>query len=237
MIRVCGPNHLYKKFSCRYKRIHPVRHLVMHLFKSLFFFCCALIFVASTNATNEIKAVQLYSQDELLNLINKNEHLTQVVLDNCQLVQDIQARAETLKIPTYQFLWGDMLAWGVCVEAEPGRGINFMLQAAEQGLPASLEQLGRYYSLGKLVQQDKEKAVVFLREASVLGHLKAQIRLAELFIEGYGSPYDFEDAYHWLYNAVAADKSTHSKINRCMQGLEKLMHPKAVRKAKRPLNS
>ncbi|MFT4811230.1 MAG: hypothetical protein ACI9LX_004603 [Paraglaciecola sp.] len=209
----------------------------MRLFKSLLLSCCVSVFVGSTNAADEIRAVQLYSQDELLGLINKNEHLSRVVLDDCQLVQDIQARAEVLKIPSYQFLWGDMLAWGVCVDAEPERGISFMHQAAEQGLSAGLEQLGRYYSQGKLVQQDKERAVIFLREASVLGHIKAQIQLAELFIDGYGSPYDYEDAYHWLYNAITADKATHSKIARCMQGLEKLMHPKAVRKAKRPLNS
>ena len=70
---------------------------------------------------NDVRAVELYSQDQLINLINKNEHLTQVVLDRCQLVQDIEARAETLKIPAFQFLWGDMLAWGVCVEADPVR--------------------------------------------------------------------------------------------------------------------
>jgi hypothetical protein len=209
----------------------------MPLFKSLSLFYCALCFVTPAYAADEIKAVQLYSQDELLSLINRNEHLSRVVLDDCQLVQDIQARAETLKIPSYQFLWGDMLAWGVCVDADPERGINFIHQAAEQGLSDGLEQLGRYYFQGTLVQQDKERAVVFLREASVLGHLKAQIQLAELFIEGYGSPYDYEDAYHWLYNAITADKTTHSKIASCMQGLEKLMHPKAVRKAKRPLNS
>jgi sodium-type polar flagellar protein MotX len=104
-------------------------------------------------------------------------------------------------------------------------------------LPAGLEQLGRYYAQGKLVQQDKEQAVVFLREAAGLGNLKAQIQLADLFIDGYGSPYDFEDAYHWLYNAITADKATHQKISACLTGLEKLMHPKAVRAAKRPLNS
>lgn len=188
-------------------------------------------------AAEDLKAVQLYSQDELLRLIHRNEHLSRVVLDNCQLVQDIEARAQTLKIPAYQFLWGDMLAWGVCVDAEPERGINFMRQAADQGLPEGLEQLGRYYSKGKLVQQDKERAVVFLREASMLGNQKAQIELVELFLDGYGSPYDYEDAYHWLYNAVTNDKKTHQKIANCLTELEKLMHPKAVRKAKRPLES
>lgn len=189
------------------------------------------------NAQAPIQAVELYTQDQLLNLISKNAHLDQVVLDRCQLVQDIEARAETLRIPAFQFLWGDMLAWGVCVEAEPVRGIDFIRQAAEQGLPAALEQLGRYHAEGKLVQVDKPRAVVYLREAAAQGNLRAQIQLAELFIDGYGSPYDFEDAYHWLYNAITDDKITHKKIADCMAGLEKLMHPKAVRKARRPLNS
>ena len=140
-------------------------------------------------------------------------------------------------MPAYQFLWGDMLAWGVCVDRDAERGIEFMKLAAEQGLPAGLEQLGRYYAQGKLVQQDKERAVIFLREAAGQGHLKAQIELAELFVEGFGSPYDYEEAYHWLYNAVTADKTTHKKISSCLLELEKLMHPKAVRKAKRPLNT
>ena len=33
------------------------------------------------------------------------------------------------------------------------------------------------------------------------------------------------------------DKKTHQKIANCLSKLEKLMHPKAVRKAKRPLES
>ncbi|OFI33685.1 flagellar protein MotX [Alteromonas lipolytica] len=193
--------------------------------------------ITSPAMAQEIKAVQLYSQDELINLINRNEHLDRVVMDRCQLNQDIEARAEVLKVPAYQFLWGDMLAWGVCIEADPERGIDFMRQAADQGLPAALEQLGRYYSKGTLVQQDRKRAVIFLREASALGNLKAQMQLAELFIDGYGSPYDYQDAYHWLYNAVTADKQTHQTIANYLKALEKLMHPKAVRAARTPLNS
>lgn len=195
--------------------------------------CCTLAGVQA----QEIKAVQLYSQDELIKMINNNQHLTRVVEDRCQLVQDIEARAEVLKVPAYQFLWGDMLAWGVCVDAEPSRGVDFMFQAAEQGLPAALEQLGRYYAKGTLVQADKKRAVVYLREASALGNLKAQIQLAELFIDGFGSPYDYEDAYHWLYNAITDDKKQHARIAMCLDKLGQLMHPKAIRNARRPLDS
>lgn len=205
----------------------------------LFFpvFSLLLVGFSSSALSQELKAVQLYTQDELIRLINKNEHLDRVVLDRCQLVQDIEARAEVLKVPAYQFLWGDMLAWGVCVDAEPVRGIDFIVESAEQGFPAALEQLGRYFANGTLVQTDKKRAVVYLREASALGNLKAQIQLAELFIDGYGSPYDYEDAYHWLYNAITDDKETHAKIAMCLDKLGQLMHPKAVRKARRPLNS
>lgn len=202
-------------------------------------FCSAMLALAplSSSATDPLKAVELYSQDELLVMINNNSHLDRVVLDRCQLVQDIEARAQTLKIPAFQFLWGDMLAWGVCVDSQPERGVRFMEAAASQGLAPALEQLGRYYSQGKLVQVDKARAVRYLREAAALGNQKAQIQLAELFIDGHGSPYDYEEAYHWLYNAITDDKNIHEKIAKCMQDLEKIMHPKAVRAARRALDS
>lgn len=198
-------------------------------------FACLLAPVFSV--AQEIKAVQLYTQDELISMINQNVHLTRMVTDRCQLVQDVEAHAEVLREPAFQYLWGDMLAWGVCVEANPKRGISFIQDAAEQGLPAALEQLGRYYSKGTLVQTDKKRAVIYLREASALGNLKAQLQLAQLFVDGYGSPYDYEDTYHWLYNAITDDKKIHAQIAGYLTELEKLMHPKAVRNARRPLNS
>ncbi|WP_082633374.1 tetratricopeptide repeat protein [Lacimicrobium alkaliphilum] len=208
------------------------------MIRTLFGACLlAVAAVPALAQQSELKAVQIYSQDELIAMINENTHLDRVVMDDCQLVQDIEARATTLKLPAYQFLWGDMLAWGVCLKADPERGIHYMHEAAEQGLPAAMEQLGRYYAVGRLVQQDIDRAIVFLREAGSLGNLKAQLRLAELFIEGHGSPYDYEDTYHWLYNAITDDKAVHQQIARCLQELEKLMHPKVVRKARRPLNS
>jgi hypothetical protein len=190
-------------------------------------------FASNANA-QQLEAVQLYTQDELIKMINNNQHLQRVVADRCQLVQDIEARAEVMHLPAYQFLWGDMLAWGVCVDPEPERGVHYMREAAAQGLASALEQLGRYHANGKLVQEDKKRAVIYLREASALGNLKAQLQLAELFIDGYGSPYDFEDLYHWLYNAITTDTRLHQRIAVYMGELESLMHPKAVRNARKP---
>lgn len=110
-----------------------------------------------------------------------------------------------------------------------------MMEAAKQGLAESLEQLGRYYQNGTLVQPDMHRAIIFTREAASLGNLRAQIRFAELLLDGEGSPWDFEDAYHWLHNSVTADDATHSRISKYLAGLGKLMHPKAIRRAKRAL--
>ena len=78
-----------------------------------------LIFLVShASYGQKLEAVQIYTDNQLLSLIKENKHLGQVVLDECQLVQDIEARATKSKYPSYQFLWGDMLAFGVCVKKD-----------------------------------------------------------------------------------------------------------------------
>ncbi|EVU10973.1 sel1 repeat family protein [Vibrio parahaemolyticus V-223/04] len=153
--------------------------------------------------------------------------------DNCQLVEDIVARATRINLPAYEFLYGDMLAWGVCVEQDVELGLYYMENAAQQGLPAALEQIGRYYSRGTLVQQDKERAIPYLREAASMGNLNARIHLAELLLRDYGSPLDYEDAYRWLYNSVTADQRQHKRIAVLRRGLEQRMPQNIIARAKR----
>lgn len=183
----------------------------------------------------ELKAVPLYTQAELIELIKKNQHLKRVKDDECQLVQDIEARAETMALPSYQFLYGDMLAYAVCVERNVELGLYYMKQAAEQGLASALEQLGRYYDVGQLVQADKAMAITYLREAAAQGDLKAQMRLVRLFNEGHGSPRDYEDAYRWLFHSVVADKKVHKQIEQALTNLAKKMPESVVRRARLPM--
>lgn len=198
-------------------------------------FCLSLLAIAASSASadEELKVVQLYTQDELIDLINKNQHLTRVKLDNCQLVQDIEARASKMKVPAYQFLYGDMLAYAVCVSRDVELGVYYMRQAADQGLAAALEQLGRYYHTGRLVQTDIDKAIVYLREAASLGNLNAQIRLVDVFLQGHGSPKDYEDAYRWLNKAIIFDKKQHQQVSLKLAALAQRMPPSIVEKAKK----
>ena len=183
----------------------------------------------------ELEAVQLYSQDELLALIQTNSHLKRVRADDCQLVKDIEARADIMQLPAYQFLYGDMLAYAVCVPRNVERGWDLMLQAAAQGLPEGLEQVGRYYHIGRFVQADIDKAIVYLREASALGNLNAQLRLGNILANGQGSPVDFEQTYRWLHHAVTADSSKHKQIQQVLSRLAKKMPARVVANAKRPV--
>lgn len=184
------------------------------------------------------EAVQLYSDAELAALIRKNTHLHRVRdIDNCQLYQDIKAQAEIERRPTYQFLYGDMLAYAICYDRDVALGVTYMQEAAAQGLPEALEQLGRYYHVGQLVQPDIQVAIRYLREAASLGNLPAQKRFAEILLAEQGSALDMEAAYHYLHHAVTASPTEHQQIKALLAGLEKKMPPRIVERAKLPLNA
>ncbi len=199
---------------------------------SRFIASCLLCFSACSFAELG-PALPVYTESQLLRLFEKNQQLAKVKADKCQLVQDIEARAIKLALPTYQFLYADMLAWGVCIERDVDLGLYYMEMAARQGLDAALEQLGRYYSKGILVQKDKTRAIPYLREAASLGNLKARLLLAELLINDFGSPLDYEDAYHWLFHTVTANKLIYQRIVSLRLALEARMPSSVVNRAKK----
>lgn len=201
--------------------------------RKLVCFLSGLLTLSLPVIAEEIQTVQIYTDDQLLELIKENKHLSQVVLDDCQLVQDIEARAQKIKMPSYQFLWGDMLAYGVCVKKDVELGLYYMHLAADQGLPEALEQIGRYYHIGKFMQVDLEQAVIYLKEAAILKNLKAQLRLADLYNQGHGSPLDFPELYSLLHHAVTDDKQTHQQISQALAQLADKMPAHIVAKAKR----
>ncbi|WP_337880480.1 tetratricopeptide repeat protein [Rheinheimera sp.] len=195
----------------------------------------ALLLAFHQTQAQELEVVQLYTQDELLDLIKQNIHLQRVQADDCQLVNDIQARADVMKVPAYQFLYGDMLAYGVCVRKDVERGWDLMQQAAAQGLPEALEQVGRYYHTGKFVQQDRDKAILYLREAAGLGNLNAQLRFGQMLVDGDASPVDMEQAYRWLHHTVIADEKKHAQVTQLLAQLANKMPGAVLERAKKPL--
>lgn len=195
-------------------------------------FLISLCFLPLAYGQN-LTAVQIYTDDQLLNLIKENKHLSQVVLDDCQLVQDIEARAIKSEMPSYQFLWGDMLAYGVCVKKDIELGLHYMRLAADQGLAEGLEQMGRYYHIGKFMQVDIDQAIIFLKAAASMNNIAAQMRLASIYQQGYGSPLDYPELYSQLHHAVTDDKAIHKKINQLKKQLATKMPIQVITAAKR----
>ncbi|GAB2999590.1 tetratricopeptide repeat protein [Psychrosphaera aestuarii] len=201
----------------------------------IFIFLATFLLVVDKSFADDgepLQAVQIYTQDELLDLIKQNKHLERVKLDRCQLTRDIEDRAVKLHLPAYEFLYGDMLAWGVCVDQNAELGMFYIRESAKQGLVAAIEQLGRYYHVGRFVQKDHEKAYTYIYRAAELGNVQAQIRLIDMQLAGLGSPYDYESAYRWLHHAVIADQNQHNEASKQLKKLEKLMHPKTLQAAK-----
>ena len=194
-------------------------------------FIIFMLFLPLVKGQN-LTAVQIYTDDQLLNLIKENKHLSQVVLDDCQLVQDIEARAIKAKMPSYQFLWCDMLAYGVCVKKDIALGLYYMRLAADQGLVEGIEQIGRYYHVGKFMQVDMEQSIRFLKAAAAMNNLAAQMRLATIYQQGYGSPLDYPALYSQLHHAITDDKTTHKKITNLLSQLAKKMPDKIVNASK-----
>ena len=193
-----------------------------------------LFFILSFNANAEkFAALEIYSQDDLNALIVENKHLQKVKADECQLVEDIEAHALKIKEPAYAYLWGDMLAWGVCVKSNPDLGIYYIKKSAQQGLLPAIEQLGRYYQHGILVEKNPDKAIIYYREAALQGFIKAQFHYIEMLLQGFGSPLDYEDAYHALFRSVIKNKQKHRKAERLLNKLAKKMPEYAVKQAKR----
>lgn len=193
------------------------------------------LFISQYSYANDSKyeAVELYSQDELNTLIYENKHLQQIEADECQLVEDIEAHALKIKEPAYVYLWGDMLAWGICVERNARLGMYYIKASAKQGLLPALDQLGRYYENGTLVVQNKEHAIIYYREAAMQGFLKAQLNYVRMLIEGYGSPYDYEDAYRALFLTIIDDKKLKQRVNLLLSQLAEKMPEPAIERASR----
>ncbi|MFT5789234.1 MAG: hypothetical protein ACI8SJ_001349 [Shewanella sp.] len=179
------------------------------------------------------KAVDVYTQEQLVDLIRTKSYLTQVKGDDCQIVEDIEARAEVLKQPLYQYLWAEMLNYGICVKANPPRGVSMLKNSAQQGSAEAMVRMAEYYHDGKFVMEDKERAVHYVLPAAATGDLPARMMLVRLFGEGYGSPRDYETAFHWLYNEVFSDETVQTEATNLLKVLEAKMPPSAVARAKK----
>lgn len=174
----------------------------------------------------------VYTQEELIVMIDKGLHLQRVKREECQLSADIEARAKVLMLPAYQYLWGEMLTTGTCVEKNAELGVEFLSGAANQGFPPALHKLATYYDKGLYVQQDRQQAAVLMHEAAALNSVPAQMAWVAMLNRGLGSPLDYEEAYSWLHHSVISDPKQHAEAARLLRNLAAKMPANIVARAK-----
>ncbi len=145
--------------------------------------------------------------------------------------QDIEVRAEVMKVPAYQFLWG--ICWpGGLHQAQRGAGGQIHVGGSQSGVGAGAGTTGPLLLKGTLVQKDLLKAETLMREAASLGFQRAQIVGGDA-AAGMGSPLDYEEAYHWLHSTVIGDKALHQKATSLLSRLGNRMPANAIARARR----
>ncbi|MBM25330.1 MAG: flagellar protein MotX [Chloroflexi bacterium] len=171
------------------------------------------------NQSFELTPVPIYTENELISWINKDSHLKRLETDDCQIVEDIVARATRIDLPSYQFLYGDMLINSVCVEQNIETGLFYIRESAKQGFNPALYKLAQFYSKPIYVQKNDQRAIALLEEASFTGHVDSSILWAELLLEERGSPIDYPKVLKDLKESFS-QKDKHHKIKELIEKIK-----------------
>lgn len=189
---------------------------------------CAELCLAGSDVP---ELIQLYTQDELNELISRGEHLRRIVIDECQFTKDIRDRALVLHYPSYLYLWGDMNLTDTCIKGVRQEGVKAMAMAADKGMPIAMYRLGMMYLKGEYVQQNDNLAYSYFYRAASLGNPEARVQLVDIMVANPGHEADFERAYNWLHFTVFRTDMDKKKAETSLAKLGALMPPSLVKKA------
>jgi len=100
------------------------------------------------------------------------------------------------------FVWAALAALGFDNVIAPAQAVQMLKKSVDQGYTPALVEMGLWYYGGKWVEQDKERAASFWRQAAQKGSRDAEVRLAVTMLrEDAGARID-SSALALLYRAV-----------------------------------
>ncbi len=111
-------------------------------------------------------------------------------------------QAGELGWPQAQWLLGLCFAFGIGVEEDDQKAVEWILKAAEQGFAPAQAMLGACCAAGTGVEEDEQKAVEWILKAAEQGFAPAQMILGTCYAEGMGVAKDEREAAAW-YRAAA----------------------------------
>ncbi len=99
---------------------------------------------------------------------------------------------------------------------EYAKAVNYLIEAANQGDPRAINNLGLYYKNGKGVARDYNKAVQLFTEAAGQGSSSAKSNLGLCYLDGVGVGKDYSKAVQLFKEAIAqGDESIKVNLGKC----------------------
>ncbi len=182
--------------------------------------------------SEETATVAMYSSEEMNSLVESNSHLSRIKdTDKCQFTPDIEALARKVGVSVFEFVWGDMLLTGTCVQQDVSLGLSYMQKSIDHAYAPAYERLARYYEKGYLVGKDVTKSEIYMKVAASLGSEAGRLGWADMLVRGYGSPSMYEQAYSWLYHSTYSTEYSRSKSEYLKTQLEQKMPANIIARA------
>jgi TPR repeat protein len=103
-----------------------------------------------------------------------------------------------------KFILGMWSLTGAKAEQDTDKGLRWLKDAANDGVPIAQSCLGLLYASGVIVEKDERKAARLYRKAAEYGDPLGQTALALATFRGIGVEQDNRDAYQWM--SLAAEQ-------------------------------
>ena len=117
---------------------------------------------------------------------------------------DLHARAEQGD-PDAQFSLGFAYKFGIGVDSDWKKAVEWFRKAAEQGQVHAQFRLGSAYWTGEGVDEDLRQAVYWLRKSAEQGEVRAQASLGAAYWYGVSGGENPSKAVYWLRKAAESD--------------------------------
>ena len=89
------------------------------------------------------------------------------------------------------------------LNADVKKSFQLQLQAAQQGHPAAMFNVGTAYLVGDGIGKDVSEAVEWLEKAGQVGIVEARLNLAKVYMDGAGVDKDLHKAKQYLIDIAA----------------------------------
>ena len=91
---------------------------------------------------------------------------------------------------------------GEGVKQNSKKGVRFIRDAANSGLPDAQHRLGDMYANGEELEKDLLTAYVWMRKAATQGYPHAEFYLGHMHAEGFGTRKSLAEAVRWYIRAA-----------------------------------